>query len=237
MHITTHGASTLFSLLLLLPLVPANVIQKRTAISMGRCAAFGAIAYTSLSSTGDTVITGDCGTCPGTSITGFGPGTCTLKEPDTTIACNAETDCATAYSDGVALKASCTQLASSNLGGQTLAPGVYCFPTSGVTLNGILTLNGATNVDGQWIFIITTTLTTYANAVVKVENGAQACNAYFDIGSSATIGGNNTLLGNYIAYTSISVASTTSNHGTLAALNGAITLIDDALTAITSCTT
>jgi hypothetical protein len=97
-------------------------------------------------------------------------------------------------------------------------------------------LNGATNSNGQWVFIIGTTFTTSANAVVEIENGAQACNAYFLIGSSATIAANNILLGNYVAYTAITVAAGTSNQGTMAALNAAITLSDNSLTALTSCT-
>jgi hypothetical protein len=241
MHITSHAASTLLSLLLLSPLITANPVtpnplHKRALLTMGRCAVFGAIAATTLTNTGATVITGDCGTCPGTSITGFPPGTCTLKESDTTVACNAEADCQTAFTSGVAKKPTCTTLASSNLGGQTLAPGVYCFPTSGVTMTGNLTLNGASNKNGQWVFEIVSTLTTAVGAEVLLENGAQACNAYFLIGSSATLGASGKLQGNFIAYTSITVGAGTSNKGTLAALNAAVNLDDNALNAITSCT-
>ena len=82
-----------------------------------------------------------------------------------------------------------------------------------------------------------TTFATSANAKIVLENGAQACNVYFQVGSSASILANNTLEGNVLAYTSISVGSGTSNHGTLCALNGGITLIDDALTAVTTCST
>jgi hypothetical protein len=75
------------------------------------------------------------------------------------------------------------------------------------------------------------------NAKVVLTNGAQACNVYFVVGSSATIAGGTALMGNVLAYTSIAVGSAASNKGTLCALNGAITLIDDALTAQPTCTT
>jgi acyl-[acyl carrier protein]--UDP-N-acetylglucosamine O-acyltransferase len=67
--------------------------------------------------------------------------------------------------------------------------------------------------------------------------GAQACNVYFIVGSSATIGAGSQMQGNILAYTSIAVDSAASNEGTFCALNGAITLIDNALTAQTTCST
>jgi acyl-[acyl carrier protein]--UDP-N-acetylglucosamine O-acyltransferase len=77
-----------------------------------------------------------------------------------------------------------------------------------------------------------TTFTTSATtAKVVLIGGAQACNVYFTVGSSATIGAGGQLQGNILAYTSIAVNSGASNKGTLGALHGAVTLIDDALTA------
>jgi Ice-binding-like len=213
-------------------------IENRAApVVMGLAKTFGAIAASTLTSTGDTVITGDCGTCPGTAITGFPPGKCTgTTSAGGTAACNAEAACLTAYNNAKGL-APTEALNSSDLGGLTLAPGVFTFPTSGVTLTGTLTLDGATNPDGQWIFQITTTFMTAVNAKVVLEGGAQACNVYFQVGSSATILAGTKLKGNILAYTSISVGSAASNKGTFCALNGAITLIDDALTAKPTCTT
>jgi len=216
-------------------------IEKRSApIVLGLAETFGAIAATTLTSTGGTVITGDCGTCPGTAITGFGtgnPGECTgTTSAAGTAACNAEAACLSAYGNASAL-VSTTTLASSDLGGLTLAPGVFTFPTSAVSLSTTLTLNGATNPDGQFIFQITTTFATAANSAVVLINGAQACNVYFIVGSSATIAGTTALQGNVLAYTSVAVGSEASNKGTLCALNGAVTLIDDALTAQPTCST
>jgi hypothetical protein len=213
-------------------------MEKRSApVVMGLAKTFGAIAATSLSNTGSTVITGDCGTCPGTSITGFLPGVCTgTTSAGGTAACNAEAACLTAYNNANGLVPT-VALTSADLGGLTLAPGVYTFPTSGATLSTTLTVDGATNHNGQWIFQIATTFTTSVGSKVVLKNGAQACNIYFKVGSSATIAGGSTLLGNVLAHTSISVGSATSNNGTLCALNGAISLIDDALKAIPACST
>ncbi len=215
--------------------------QRAAPIVMGVASTFGAIAATSLTSTGPTVITGNCGTCPGTSVTGFGPpggGVCTgTIYKGTTPACNAEAACLTAYNDAVALVSTKT-LAATDLGGLTLGPGVYDFPTLNAVLSTTLTLNGTSNPNGQFIFQIKTTFVTSAGtAKVVLIGGAQACNVYFLVGSSATIGAGSILQGNLLAYTSISVNSGASNKGTFCALNGGISLIDDALTAQPTCTT
>jgi hypothetical protein len=211
-------------------------VKRSSSVVMGVASSFGAIASTTLTSTGNTIISGSCGTCPGTAITGFPPGVCTgTTSAGGTAACNAEAACLTAYNNAKGLVTT-HALASSDLGGLTLGPGVYTFPSSSATLSTILTLNGATNPNGQFIFQISTTLGTSVNSSVILENGAQACNVYFQVGSSATIAGATKLQGNVLAYTSIGVSSAASNHGTLCALNGAVTLIDNALTALTTCT-
>jgi hypothetical protein len=219
------------------PTIEKSIAKRSPPIVLGLAKTFGAIAATTLTSTGDTVITGDCGTCPGTAITGFTPGICTgTTSAGGTAACNAEAACLTAYNNATAL-ASTTTLTSSDLGGLTLAPGVYIFPTSAATLSTTLTLDGSTNNDGQFIFQITTTFATSANSAVVLINGAQACNVYFIVGTSSTIAGGTALQGNVLAYTSIAVSSEASNKGTLCALNGAVTLIDNALTAQPTCAT
>jgi len=219
---------------------PSVHVEKRGGgpLVMGLAKTFGAIAATTLTSTGDTLITGDCGTCPGTAITGFPPGDCTgTTSAGGTAACNAEAACLSAYNDAWALSPTIA-LTSSNLGGITLGPGTYTFPTSAASLSGTLTLNGTIDAgDGQYVFLIDTTFTVAAAAEVVLINGAQACNVYFIVGSSATIGAGAIMQGNILAYTSIGVANAVSNDGTWCALNGAVTLINDALTAKPVCTT
>jgi hypothetical protein len=58
------------------------VIQKRN-IGLGYASTFGVVAATDITSTGYTVVTGNIGVYPGTSITGFGTGNEWLLEPPT----------------------------------------------------------------------------------------------------------------------------------------------------------
>ncbi|KND93232.1 hypothetical protein TOPH_02479 [Tolypocladium ophioglossoides CBS 100239] len=220
-----------------LSLAHPTVEKRGSPIVMGLAGTYGAIAATTLSNTGATLITGDCGTCPGSAITGFPPGGCTgIASAGGTAACNAEAACLSAYTNARAVTPTIA-LSVADLGGLTLGPGAYTFPTSAVTLTGILTLNGTSSANGQFIFLITTTFGAMAASQVQLINGAQACNIYFIVGSSATVGAAAALQGNILAYTSISASSGASNMGTFCALNGAVTLITDALTAQPTCTT
>ncbi|KFY87452.1 hypothetical protein V500_06950 [Pseudogymnoascus sp. VKM F-4518 (FW-2643)] len=209
-----------------------SIQQRPSLIALGAAKTYGAIAATTLTSTGNTRITGDCGTCPGTSITGFPPGVCTgATSAGGKAACAAEAACLSAYNNARGLASTATALTSSELAGLTLAPGVYKFPAAAATNSATLTLNGAKNTKGQFIFLIESTLTTAASSKVVLTNGAQACNVYFIVGSSATIGEKSVMNGNILAHTSISVTNAASNKGTLCAINGAVTLINNALTA------
>jgi len=124
-------------------------------------------------------------------------------------------------------------LPSSNLAGITLTKGVYTVPTLAGTLaaGGILTIDGGGNSANQIIVIFNTTFTIGAGAIIKLINGAVACNVYFLAGTSITFGANAITVGNFIAQTSITVANAVQNSGTLCAINGATTLINDALIA------
>lgn len=174
-------------------------------------------------------ITGACGVCPGSAVTGFPPGICSGPTSlNTAPACAAGAACLSTFNTATALVAT-KALASANLAGQSLAPGVYTFPSSGVTNTGTLTLNGATNPSGQWIFKITTTLTTSALSQVTLINGALAANVFFIVGSSATLGATSSLEGNLIAHTSISFGGAAKVTGSVCAITGAVTLSDNAI--------
>jgi hypothetical protein len=100
-----------------------------------------------------------------------------------------------------------------------------------VALSGTLTLNAGGDARKQFIFKITTTFTAAALSKVVLKNGAQPCNVYFIVGSSASIGAGAQMEGNIIAYTAIGAGDAARNKGTWCALNAAVTLINNSLVA------
>ena len=101
--------------------------------------------------------------------------------------------------------------------------GVYNSASS-LGLTGTLTLDAENNPDAVFIFQAGSTLTTASSSVVAMINGAQACNVFWQVGSSATFGTASDFTGHVFALTSITATTGATFHGQLLARNGAVTL-------------
>lgn len=202
---------------------------------LGTAATFGVLGGSAVSNTGPTVVTGNLGVSPGTSVTGFPPGIVTggtIHSADA-VALQAQSDLTVAYVALAGLPCN-TVLTGQDLGGQTLAPGVYCFSTS-AQLTGTLTLDAQGNPNAEFIFQVGSTLTTASNSTVRVINGGQNCNVYWQVGSSATFGTASTFLGNVLALASITVTTGGNVSGRLLARNGAVTLDSSSVAICPAC--
>src|SRR6202011_2987701 len=188
---------------------------------LGTALNFTVLAASTITNTNSpTVVTGNLGLNPGTSVTGFPPGTVTgVKEIHNATALGAKNDLATAYNDAFTAT-STSDLTGQDLGTKNLGPGVYTYSSS-AQLTGLLTLTG----NGVYIFKIGSTLTTASDAVVRVLGGAQACSVWWQIGTSATLGTGTQFQGNLMASASITM-NTGANilTGRAMALNAALTL-------------
>lgn len=198
-------------------------------VSLGNAGSFAVLAGTTVTNTGPSVITGDLGVSPGTAVTGFPPGTVVggAVHAGDAVAAAAQTDLTTAYNAAAGL-APDQNLTGEDLGGQTLDAGVYKFDSS-AGLTGTLTLNGQGNPDAAFIFQIGSTLTTASASNVVFTNGARACNTFWQVGSSATLGTATTFAGNILALTSITATTGVNVDGRLLARNGAVTLDTNAV--------
>src|SRR4029077_7825213 len=139
--------------------------------------------------TGSTVIVGDLGGSRGTVISGFpleAETGGTLHQTDAG-APQAQSDPTAAYLNLAGQTPVTRSLTGPGLGGLTLVPGVYSFSTS-AQLTGALTLDGQGNSAAVWVFQIGSTLTTASGSSVVLMNGANPCNVFWQVGSSATLG-------------------------------------------------
>lgn len=192
--------------------------------SLGAAAGFAVLGASTVTCTGASAITGDVGVSPGTGISGFNPP-CTITgtiHPGDDLAAQAHADLGTAY--GTLAAVACEHnLTGQDLGGQTLAPGVYCFDST-VGVTGALTLDGGGDSTAIWIFQVGTAMTTATNASVVMAGGGKPGNVFWKVGSSATIGTGTAFQGNLIAYASIALVGGSSVAGRALALNAAVTL-------------
>ena len=194
--------------------------------NLGTALNFTVLAGSTITNTGPTVITGDLGLSPGSAVTGFPPGVVTgVKHVTDAPALQAQNDLVTGYNDA-ANATSTSDKTGVNLGGLDLVPGVYTFSSS-AQLTGALTLSG----NGLYIFQIGSTLTTASGSSVLLNNGAQACGVYWQVGSSATLGAATQFQGNLMALTSITmVTGANILTGRALARNGALTLDTNQIT-------
>jgi hypothetical protein len=91
-------------------------------------------------------------------------------------------------------------------------------------LTGTLTLDAQGDRNAVFVFQIGSTLTTAANASVVFINGGQDCRAFWQIGSSATLGADTVFAGSIVALTSITLGAGASVSGRVLARNGAVTM-------------
>ena len=200
-------------------LLPASALAA-TDPGLGTAGDFAVLAGTTVTNTGPTWITGQLGVAPGSAVTGFPPGTSGVQHKGDSVATTAQTNLTAAYVNAAAQPCPGTNnFTGVNLGGKNLVPGVYC-QTTAPALTGTLTLNGS----GIYIFQIGSTLVTASGARVVLIGGAQPCQIFWQVGSSATIATSTTFIGNIMALTSIAMQTGATLNGRALARNGAVTL-------------
>jgi hypothetical protein len=198
---------------------PATALAA-TNPGLGTAGNFAVLAGTTVTNTGPTWITGQLGVSPGSAVTGFPPGKSGVQHKADAVALTAKTNLTAAYTNAAAQPCPGTNnFTGVNLGGKSLVPGVYC-QTTAPTLTGTLTLNGS----GIYIFQIGSTLITQSGARVRLIGGAQPCQVFWQVGSSATIATSATFIGNIMALTSIAMQTGATLNGRALARNGAVTL-------------
>jgi hypothetical protein len=202
---------------LLILIWPATALAA-TDPGLGTAGNFAVLAGTgtSLTNTGPSWITGAIGAAAG--ITGFPPGTAGPQHNADAVYIQAQTDLGNAFSNASGQPVT-TDYTGVNLGGLTLGPGVYNQSTA-PTLTGTLTLSGG----GVYIFKAGSTLITASGARVSLINGAQPCDIFWVVGSSATIATSTTFVGTIMAQIGIQMQTGATLNGRALARTAGVTL-------------
>nr|MBC7612616.1 LruC domain-containing protein [Pseudopedobacter sp.] len=227
-----------------------NQANAQTAPSFGAAESFAVLAATTITNTGNSLITGDIGVSPGTAITGFGPGKLeggVMYSGALSKAGIAQADALKAYGELISLSKSSasTNLTGSVLGqtagATTLKPGIYNF-SADASLVGKLTLDDQGDPNALYIFTMGSTITTASYSEVVMTSGGKGAHVFWICGS-ATIGTYTKMVGNVIAVasittttgaSSITMTNGASNTGRLIALNAAVTLDNNTASAVSA---
>jgi hypothetical protein len=196
-------------------------------VGLGRADSFAVLAGSGITNTGATTVTGDIGTFPTPSETGFGSITLSGTNHDgDAVTQGAKNDLVAAYGD--AFGRTPVNNVAVELGGSTLLAGVYTSPTFGLT--GTLTLDAKGNTGAEFIFQAGSTLITASDSRVLLVNGADPCHVVWQVGSSATFGTRTQFVGDVLVQTSITATTGAVFQGRLLARDGAVTLDHNTIT-------
>ncbi len=207
----------------------SNAFAAQQPVDLGTAETFGVLAGSTVTNAGFSTVNGDLGVSPGTAVTGFPPGkvngTTHAADP---VAAQAQADLTTAYNDAAGRTP--PNALPADVGGQTLIPGVYKGGAA-LGLTGTVTLDGQGDPSAVFVFQVGSALTTAVGSRVNLTNGAQASNVFWQIGSSATLDTSTDFAGTIMALSSISMNDGVTLNGRALARNGAVTLINDTITA------
>ena len=194
-----------------------------TYVSLGTAGSFVVLSGETVTNTGFTIINGNVGLSPGSSITGFPPGVVNgVVHISDAVAAKAKQDLNDAYTDASKRSGAPIPL-SGDLGGMTLTPGLYVSATSIELTSGDLTLDGLGDEDAIWVFQIGTTFVSMVDRKVLLIGNARHDNIFWNTGSSATIGVNSVMVGNFLTQTSITVQTGASMEGRFLTQVGSVT--------------
>lgn len=202
-------------------------------VPMGTAANFEALAGSTVTNTGPTIITGgNLGLSPGSAVTGFPPGTLTppavMHVTDPTAA-QAQLDLTTAYLYAAGLPSGA--VLPGDMSGLTFTPGVWTNSSTVMLSAGNVTLDAQGNANAVFIFQVGSTLTTLGSTQVILAGGSQAKNVFWQVASSATLGTNSIFMGNILSLQSITLDTGASLTGRALARNGAVTMDSNTVTA------
>lgn len=189
-------------------------------VVLGAAGNYVILAKSGVTTTGVTSVVGNIGVSPivSTAMTGFGLvldswgqfSTSSLvtgnvyaanyATPTPGYLTQVVSDMEAAYTDAAGRPADVTELGSGNIGGLTLAPGVYKWGTV-VTIPTDVTLSGGP--DDVWIFQIGGGLTVASAKTVNLSGGAQAKNVFWQVAGVASLGTTSNFKGNILSQTAI----------------------------------
>ena len=211
-----------------------NGVAPGVPLNLGTAGAYAILAKSGIATVPTSAITGDLGVSPAaaTAITGFsltadstkvfstsGQVTGKVYASDFTLPTPANlttavADMQLAFTDAAGRAPTVTELGAGNVGGMTLAPGVYKWGTGLLIPTDVSLAGPATAV---WIFQIAQDLTISSGAKILLSGGAMAKNVFWQVAGRVVVGTTAHVEGVILTQTSIALGTGASITGRLLA--------------------
>jgi Ice-binding-like len=205
----------------------ATALAAPATVGLGTASSFSVLAGSTVTNTGPTTMFGDLGLAPGSSVTGA-PHVLGATHVDDAVAIQAKTELTTAYNDAAGRPTEGS--AGTDLAGQTFTAGVRTASSALLLSSGSVILDAQGDPNAVFIFQVGSTLITGSNTTVQLINGAQACNVFWQVGSSATLGTGTKFVGTVMAAETITANTAATIHGRLLAQTAAVNLDTNTIT-------
>lgn len=209
-----------------LPPSTMSVPHPTAPVNLGGAGHFVILSKSGITDVPASQVTGNVGTSPITgaadhlscaevtgkiySVDSAGPAPCSIKSAARLT--TAIGDMQTAYTDAAGRSATTTELGAGNIGGLTLAPGVYSWSTN-VTIPANVALRGGEH--DVWIFQISKNLIASSGAAVLLRGHARARNVIWQVAGKVTLGTTSHIEGTILAKTLIAMKTGASINGRL----------------------
>lgn len=206
--------------------------------SLGTATTFGILSSTYTNTVSGTTINGDLGYTTGPAVAPTVTGTTHPADSTYTQAGTAQGTaltnlnsqaCTFTFAPGAVNLSTDTTHGPAGV----YTPGVYCTSSSSAASIGTggITLSGT----GTYIFRVNGALTTVANSVVTLANGASACDVFWTPTAATTLGANSTFGGTDVDASGITIGSTIIWAGRALAFGGTVSTTADTIT-VPTCT-
>src|SRR5664279_1651755 len=205
----------------------SSALGASASVGLGSAASFSVLGGSTITNTGPTTMFGDLGLAPGSSVTGA-PHVLGQTHVSDAVAIEAKNALTTGYNDAAGRPSEGS--AGTDLAGQTFTAGVRTASSSLLLSSGSVILDAQGDPNAVFIFQIGSTLITGSNTTVQLINGAQACNVFWQVGSSATLGTGTRFVGTVMAGATITAKTAATIHGRLLAQTAAVNLDTNTIT-------
>lgn len=184
----------------------SDALAGQSPVSLGSAYRFAVLAQ-SVYVVGRSMVSGDLGSYPDSSISGFPPGTSTgAIFPGDAVAAAAWNDMDSAYTDLTARPASSAAPYADDLGGMVIIPGTYRFSSSLKIESADVTLNAQGDPNAIFVFQTPLSLVVSSGRKVILVKGARSGNIFWRV-ESAELGATSALKGTILADQSITLHS------------------------------